>query len=575
MSGAPDNSHRILQYGPSAHAFTALRACLDSDFNPAQSLSRRRETDAELQDWPDDYRRALVASDSLAQMMASLSWPLVRELEVADTPEHDHHATVRFLAAAPEAGELRRITLPEGLDDEDITEIVRSPHLKELQNISISVEGLSAGSFRMLATSALLKRLRKLSISFFPPASADDLQKCRLLLGNRNLDNLRYVSLSFPPADFIEDLNRFHPVHLDALRVQVFSSDDGAFDQLCDAHSLLAGLTELILPSCELTDSDVQRLMTCIGEGRLASLSLSQNNLSESGISHLLSFGSRHRLSELDLQLNPLGDKGWTRIAGLDAGRLRRLCLDRTKGGDAGLAALATAPFMNTLEHLDFNRNQISPDGMDEFISSAKCDRLKTLSFDENPLANAGASALSSSEWAHLKSLSLRDIGMDAAGLSALFDGTALRSLTSFQLDGNDLHEAEFVESGEPLFPTGLQVLTLAGCNLGDGGIAALQRSDSYHALRVLRLGVNQIDDSELANLARTPSLSKLWVLDLKHNPFGDAGLKKVLDGLSLNELHELRLEGTSVTLNGLEYAKKKCPSLKILVHQSLPLWTR
>jgi hypothetical protein len=173
-----------------------------------------------------------------------------------------------------------------------------------------------------------------------------------------------------------------------------------------------------------------------------------------------------------------------------------------------------------------------------------------------------------------VKTLNLHSIEMDAAGLTGLFGAKGWPSLTTLNLSGNDLRGAEFLRAGESLIPKQVQTLSLFGCKLGNGGIAALARANGFHELRVLRLGLNGLTDDAALHLARASSLSMLWALDLQHNrEFGDAGLRALLDGLPLDELHELRVEGTAVTRAGLEYAKQKLPRLKILVHPDHYFW--
>jgi Ran GTPase-activating protein (RanGAP) involved in mRNA processing and transport len=560
----------IITGTPSAAAFTALRAIVDSALSTVEVEDLLRHTISQLKAWPAEHKVVRSTWDDLESLFDSRSWPLVGSLTIVPAGNMlDVHHRVPALLSSPKCSQLEKIDFPYGLGDEDLKIIVASRQATSLRALSIDASTLADDGFRPLAESTLVGQLSELDIYFPPGTVVDDSRGYMQLIERRCLTGLTHLSVSFPPEGFVRALNKHLPTKLESIQLRLFSSAEPILSELCNADDLLAQLSSLSLPSSNLGNSGVRRLVEGIGTAPLTHLDLTDNGIGPDGIESLRVSTLGDRLNAVYLGLNPLGPEGWSFLSDITFPALRTLCLDRTSGGDQGLSKLAKAGHVfRSLRVLHAEENDISGGGVQEFAALTKCDQLVSLSLDRNPLCGQGVSALANCQWLEgLTSLSLRRTQLDVAGVSSIKDAASLRALRSLILDGNDLEGIELGMIDEGRFADTLWELSLKGCSIGDKGVASLIGAKGLHNLRILRLNVNQIDDAGVAHLGSVPFASNLWILELSDNPFGDVGLLRMSEGSTLQRLHELRIDGTNVTVEVLEHISQKCPMLKYVIH--------
>lgn len=126
----------------------------------------------------------------------------------------------------------------------------------------------------------------------------------------------------------------------------------------------LAGLRELLVDWNPVGDEGVSALASAAWS-RLRLLVLRNGGISDEGVRALVGAPLLAGLAGLDLAGNPkIGDEGLRALAGAYLPALTQLWLLSTSIGDAGIAALATAPHLRRLVHLDLGNHAISPEGL-------------------------------------------------------------------------------------------------------------------------------------------------------------------------------------------------------------------
>jgi uncharacterized protein (TIGR02996 family) len=245
-------------------------------------------------------------------------------------------------------------------------------------------------------------------------------------------------------------------------------------------------------------------------------LDLSGNALGDGG--PILLARSRHlvRLDALDLGFTELGDKGLQKLAGSPVfGGLRSLCINGNEDdriGVPGMRALAEAPHLAELTHLDVSGNELSATAIRPLLEGPLARRLSHLVLHGNRLGDAGTASLASSlvftKMAERDgTIDLRRVKMGPVGARALADSAALAAVDTLNLEANDI---------------------------GDVGLAALAGSPHLTRLRVLSVRENHISDDGVRALSRSPMLATLREIDLT----GNIVTQDILD-----RLHEASVE--------------------------------
>jgi uncharacterized protein (TIGR02996 family) len=267
------------------------------------------------------------------------------------------------------------------------------------------------------------------------------------------------------------------------------------------ADSELAGwLLGLQLRS--LRGPHLARIARCELLGHLVELDLSSNSITADGAATLLSSPHLGGLARLDLSHDPrIGQGGLEVLAAAGHLRgLRELKLACTFPTAEGVAALAAAPHLARLEHLNLHGNR-------------------------NPLAIGAEGARALADSSHLGrlagfSLAYNDIG--PAGLEALLSWPGLDALRFLDLSGNRLSVAEAVALAECPRLARLTALGLSANDIGDAGVLALARSPYLKGLCILELGDNHIGPAGGAALLAREHFPALGALIAYQNDFGE-----------------------------------------------------
>jgi hypothetical protein len=126
-----------------------------------------------------------------------------------------------------------------------------------------------------------------------------------------------------------------------------------------------------------------------------------------------------------------------------------------------------------------------------------------------------------------LRRVSLMQTKASPAGLRALAASPLFASL-----DRLDLRASYFGPEGAralTAMPAAPLSLHLAGCDIGDKGLAALAKWPGLARCRELILPNNHISDEGAAALARSPHAAGLVGINLHNNDIGDAGAARLL----------------------------------------------
>jgi uncharacterized protein (TIGR02996 family) len=173
----------------------------------------------------------------------------------------------------------------------------------------------------------------------------------------------------------------------------------------------------------------------------LAKLDLSGNRLAAPALAALAASAAVAAVEDLDLSDNTLGADGLAALAGGTFPNLRALHLLRTRPQEAGVGALAGAPFFPELRSLSLGGNNLGPAAAIEIANPPSgAAQLRVLDLRENRIGDRGARALASSpHLAQLIQLDLAEAHVGDAGAKALAESPHLAGLLDLNLFGNAL----------------------------------------------------------------------------------------------------------------------------------------
>ncbi len=193
---------------------------------------------------------------------------------------------------------------------------------------------------------------------------------------------------------------------------------------------------------------------------------------------------------------------------------LRRLSLNLSAVGDAGLEALASSPMIETLQELSLSACGIEGDGV-RALARATAPALRVLDLSYNPLGEGAAAALARGANRPLESLSLYSCEVEDDGLVALAESGAL---------------------------SGCRKLDTSYSSVGDDGVLALVRSGAPETMRRLELMHGCVGPRGARAMASAswPALSRL---KLEGNPLGAQGVMEIMRGPGMNALVELDMD--------------------------------
>jgi uncharacterized protein (TIGR02996 family) len=248
-------------------------------------------------------------------------------------------------------------------------------------------------------------------------------------------------------------------------------------------------------------------LVNCPALLHVRELDLCANDLGNGGVNLLVR--SRHlwELQSLDLGFNGIDDAGMNALARASCfPNLGSLSVNfNSHITSAGLAALASSPFLGGLTNLDVCSNDIGEEGIRALLASKYLKQLNTVRLGENPIGDGGAILLAQSALlvrmiARVPRLEIHKSEIGAAGAAALASSPAMNRCSTLDLTGNEI---------------------------GDAGFEAIVASRNLPLLRVLKVAGNLISDAGIA--ASRPALStlmeRLLVLDLSDNKLTRYGI--------------------------------------------------
>lgn len=150
--------------------------------------------------------------------------------------------------------------------------------------------------------------------------------------------------------------------------------------------SALAGLKTLILEGNHKIKAGIGELAAAPFLTSLERLDLRGCELDDSHIKPLFT-APMPSLRHLKLDRNPLGDRGFKFVTQGSFGPMQSLELLDVGMSDKGLALLADASWVNTLEFLDLGKNPITDRGLDYLIRQAGLDALRRINLDRTAVS--------------------------------------------------------------------------------------------------------------------------------------------------------------------------------------------
>jgi uncharacterized protein (TIGR02996 family) len=318
----------------------------------------------------------------------------LRELTLTGRPFEDE---ITWLADSPQLSTLRALTVL-GLDAEDLSRLVASPHLTGLRALRLVSNGLGTAGVRALTQAATLTALEELDLSgpgYYEQYYQDPIISTagmESLAGWAGLARVRSLTLSG------SDVRR-------------------------------AGLRALLRSPQAAALRDLS-----LRGGRLDGQSLAVFGDARPGL----------RLETLDLGENVLKKPGAEHVAAAPClGELKALRLDRCEIPLAGARLLASkAGFIAGLRALDIAHNHFGPVGL-EALLKREPPALHTLHLRDNDLFDKGAALLAGSPASDtLLEVDLSQNGLGPAAAQALSESPHLRSLIVLRLADNAINES-------------------------------------------------------------------------------------------------------------------------------------
>jgi uncharacterized protein (TIGR02996 family) len=262
-------------------------------------------------------------------------------------------------------------------------------------------------------------------------------------------------------------------------------------------HPLLAGVSALDLSGCNLGNKHI-RALTRAKLANLVRLVLRGDPadggvaLDASGAKALAKAPCLHRLTHLDLTANSVGPEV--------------------------VHALAASPHVGRLTHLELGSNRLGAEGARALARSPSLLRLRHLDLRRNGIGDAGITALAMSRiLSGLVRLDLRLAGMTEVGARALAQSQQLPGLTHLGLASNLIGD-EGVRALAGWLPAQLTHLELDANSIGDAGAQALAECQALRGLSSLGLRDNAITNVGARALAESPNLAKLAILLMGRN---------------------------------------------------------
>jgi uncharacterized protein (TIGR02996 family) len=355
------------------------------------------------------------------------------------------------------------------------------------------VGGLTVAQLATLLKQRVLAGLTELTVQLaVGPDEADE--AARLLANCRHLRNLRGLALAFPVSD--AGCEALAGAHWDEL--EWFSPDCNALSAaglraLCGA-AWFRRLRELTLED-GLSDPAFEALAQLPAMRRLHTLDLSRNSFSAESWRAFAASTSFPALAHLRLRGGNLCRGRGEALAGAGGFRLRVLDAAECGAGPGLGAAVAAAPWRDSLRVLDLGANWLSASDA-KAVAGANFRSLRHLNLADGALGPTGLAALAANPaMSGLRALNLAATGGGQKPGAGHIDRFLAR------LDMPDLRHLDL--SGRPLGPkarrladpkfASLTRLALRACRLTGPAVKALLRSPALGNLIQLDLRVNDL----------------------------------------------------------------------------------
>lgn len=263
----------------------------------------------------------------------------------------------------------------------------------------------------------------------------------------------------------------------------------------------------------------------------LTHLALERNGLRNQGLQALLAQNPPRALEELRLASNGLREGAaqtlreatWlTTLTGLDFGGAGASASGANILREAGGIALAQAPHLSSLLHLNLANQKLDLEGSRAIVQSRYLHELTYLNLGNNQASPLLASALSGAE--HLAALNFLELShnhLEDTGLYELSEATWMENLEHLGLASNaiSVQGAQELASWENLQE--LKTLDLSQNFFGNEGAEALLEAPFLSSLEALHLAGTRLDDRVLGVfLSAQHQLESVKVLDLRNNDF-------------------------------------------------------
>ena len=315
------------------------------------------------------------------------------------------------------------------LGRDGVSALLSSPHLKNLRALSIKGAALGASGVQGIAMTSTLKDLEMLVLIHTQLGGG-----ISQLARSPHLKNLRTLVLDangLIPSDakkLAASQNLGQLTHLSLNRNNSLQNQGVSF--LANSPGLGA-LERLELSDTHMHDDGFEDLVTSQGLGALRVLEVCANDIHPHGIRALAQSSLLGQLRRLDLRGNHLGDDGAQVLASSSHCRaLKELDLGYNELGDLAAMRIANSPHLRGLTSLVLIGNGIGPSGAESLAGSDLMEGLEVLELSDNPIGDKGLAALlQSPHLGSLRQLQIANIQMSDQGARALSQCEALSNL--------------------------------------------------------------------------------------------------------------------------------------------------
>jgi uncharacterized protein (TIGR02996 family) len=327
--------------------------------------------------------------------------------------------------------------------------------------------------------------------------------------------------------------------------LQLGCSDPG--DELADLVARWPGagsLRELTLYPEHMPARGVASLVTSPRLRNLRALTLP--GVDTAGVRELVSAPSPPPLEELRLGGGAMDPEG-LRLLARWPGLARVRWLQIPGNGEAGMAELASSPYLGGVSNLELGGGNIDP-GAARILAHVESLRgVRHLWLARNPLGDEGLRELAASpHWGALRRLSLWECGIGDAGLRALAGAPTLRPVR-LHLEDNPIGADGLAALAASPVLERIEELDLASTHIGDGGLVALARGRLGERVTRLVLHNGEYEDEGVRALVGAAWAGRLRELDLSYNKIGEDGGEALATSRVLGNLLELNLAHTKI----------------------------